>query len=1164
MSEAELIGVRLMHCLVKSRIRLQSEPPAGADKLYRQSGFTGRLGLVAGILLGLITPAGVAQNQDQAPADNHPERAGVPLEDIVGAAESAEVTVAALDDLPQLAEALEKAWAGLEDGRLLDTVKILEEALKQPGGQRREVYYLLARAKTHLGQFEGVRELAEQAARYGPADADTHYLLGQIYQHAGEKTLAIAHYRSTTLAAQRELNNPNVTRSWYSLGILLKQEGYLLAAAQAFASFDRTLWQTHVEQRNAPDVTVMLAGYPHGMVPERIKLLLGLKRFEDALATARWAREIWPDAPAISTLYAKVLQAAGQFDQAFDFCRERLIDPKMSEALLPTAIETAQAAKRLTTWLNELTEQAQSGRGLALARQVALRLVAAGDSDAALPLANALLSKLPDDEQLVWAVAAARRDRGDLSGGLEALLEFVRHDPDAARISPQQLAICKTWFAGGAGLSELVREFHARPETDFATDYILGACALAAEDLSLANELLQACLSVKPDYTPAILVRGEMLLSDYRWESARKYADELLANDPKLAAAHYLLARVHAGLDENDAAEQAYKLALKYAPDESAYKLELARYYRRLGNLRGAQRYYQETLTAVPGNGEALEGLIESYLRSGKIEIAQRCLEQIDRDRFPADALRRVDTLMRFLSDPFGAAHLAELRSQWERFPDDIDTARLLAGGLYFRGRYEEARTVIDQALAQQPDDYHLTILLANVQSIRGNFEAAIGLLKSLAQRYPNRLAVLQPLALADMNDFRLEPGREILQRLMELDPEQVESYRVQLLRSYVEFSECEQADELVERWIKAEPDNDTLIHHKIAVLLDCQRNDAAFEIVKQRLDEDPSDQRRLEFLEYGQQSAHYSQVAEHLRDWLEKNPSNATLCQYLIDVLLQMDKPDEALAVATKFEGTYSESFRRRIWMGRCRAALGELDQALAEFDALLDERGAGDEEKRAARWQIVAVLHDAGQIDQALQRCDQWISDSDRARNMEYEALFNKRWLLQSAGRDEECAKVMEKLLESRPNDVGIFNDLGYTWIDLGINLERATEMIKAAVAAEPWNAAYLDSLGWAYYKADDFAFARKYLDRAVRLRGGRDPVLYDHLADAAYRQGDLETARLYWKKALTLLETDSPEQAQKPTSKLLANLRGKLEALDRATTPDVAPTAMEQNKD
>jgi predicted Zn-dependent protease len=639
-----------------------------------------------------------------------------------------------------------------------------------------------------------------------------------------------------------------------------------------------------------------------------------------------------------------------------------------------------------------------------------------------------------------------------------------------------------------------------------------------------------------------------------------------------------VLAEAHAGLDENQPAEQAYKQAIKRRPTETAYKLALAEHYRRLGNLLGAQRYFQAALENEPGNGAALEGLIDCYLRSGKVELARAQLERVNRDTVPQDTLRRVDTLMRFLSAPFGSEHLAELQSQFQQHPDDTATARLLAGGLYVSGRLDEACAVIEKARALRPDDYHFAILLANVHAMRGEFEKAIALLQNLAERFPNRLMVLEPLALWCVYDFRFEEGRPVLQRLIELeeDEDQRSEYREKLRDSFLIFGELDEALHLVEGWVKAEPKNDRLLLHKVIVLIYADRNEEACALLEECLARNPND---LDWQDRYYRSARatqqYERVLKRIREWLDAEPSSATYTEWLIDVLIWADRADEALEVARKFEGTYVESVNRRIWLGRCQAAKGEVSKALAEFDALLSERLTEGSQRREVWKQIAITLLAAERFDEALQRCDQWLEQAeDLDPAFRAVALHWKRRALQAAGRDPESADVMEALLEYVPAiavlleepdyNEGLFNDLGYVWVDLGMNLERATELIRRAVAADPWNAAFIDSLGWAYYKAGDFSNAQKHLARAARLRDGQDPVVYDHLADTTYRLGDRDAAARHWNKAVSLVEAETSDLGRARLADVAAAARAKLAALERSEEPVLAPTAAEQNKE
>ena len=160
------------------------------------------------------------------------------------------------------------------------------------------------------------------------------------------------------------------------------------------------------------------------------------------------------------------------------------------------------------------------------------------------------------------------------------------------------------------------------------------------------------------------------------------------------------------------------------------------------------------------------------------------------------------------------------------------------------------------------------------------------------------------------------------------------------------------------------------------------------------------------------------------------------------------------------------------------------------------------------------------------------------------------------------EEYYAEAEQALELDPHSAALNNDLGYTWVDEGRNLARATRMIREAVGDEPLRAAYLDSLGWAYYKAGDFDTACDLLARAARLREGQDPVIYDHLGDAECRRGHVEAARRQWEHALALAEDG--EAALVADESLVERIRGKLEALEGSETPELAPLAEEQGEE
>jgi predicted Zn-dependent protease len=87
----------------------------------------------------------------------------------------------------------------------------------------------------------------------------------------------------------------------------------------------------------------------------------------------------------------------------------------------------------------------------------------------------------------------------------------------------------------------------------------------------------------------------------------------------------------------------------------------------------------------------------------------------------------------------------------------------------------------------------------------------------------------------------------------------------------------------------------------------------------------------------------------------------------------------------------------------------------------------------------------------------------------------------------------------------------------------LDEATAMIVRAVKQEPSNGAYLDSLGWAYYKQNKLTEAEEYCRKAVE-REGHDPTILSHLGAVYVKLGQderagqiLERSLAEWQKAL-----------------------------------------------
>jgi tetratricopeptide (TPR) repeat protein len=106
-------------------------------------------------------------------------------------------------------------------------------------------------------------------------------------------------------------------------------------------------------------------------------------------------------------------------------------------------------------------------------------------------------------------------------------------------------------------------------------------------------------------------------------------------------------------------------------------------------------------------------------------------------------------------------------------------------------------------------------------------------------------------------------------------------------------------------------------------------------------------------------------------------------------------------------------------------------------------------------------------------------------------------------------------KKALELSPDQPLVLNYLGYSWVDMGSNLEEAMAMIRKAVELRPNDGFIVDSLGWAHYRLGEYEEAVEELERAVGLRPD-DPVINDHLGDAYWKAGRKLEAQFQWRHA------------------------------------------------
>ncbi len=1122
-----------------------------------------RVSIIATLLLVTAETGAQIRQTDPCP----PDRRDTAL-DAIPIAEIRQPASPASQPSADALAAIDRIRRWLEDRRFEEADRSLRELLEKPGGRTFDALFLSAQIRARLGQLDDAIVALEAALECQPRSIEARTLLADLLAETAQPDAAIRQLRAISQLGEEQLGNPLSTLAWFRLGELLANVGYCGAALTAYERFDDAVWDSSPEHANAPAIAMILDREPRGAFERRLSLLS--QRAEPArfVRLTRSASERWPDDIQVARRHAAGLLTADRAAEAFEYCRKWLDAPKGGAAFLPEAVRAAATAGSLDEWIEKLMQLVRAGTAPHYAGDLPGELL---DANSALAdtLGSLLLDRFDAPDELAWIVASARLGSGHATTALDPLVKWVREHPTRRPSGRAFEHWCAAVAACGDFESWAQNSTKGRPD-DFAVQYILGCTAAGLDKIDLADAYFSAALALRPDFAAAEAARANLFLAKFDWEKARQLAESMLKATPNLAAGWFLLAQAADGLDDLPKAEEAFKKAIKNAPDEPSYKLAYAQHCRRIGDRITAQRYYAEALANDPQNAEAHEGLIDTYVQDNKLAMVREHFAKMLSQNLAADTMRRVSTTVRHLGDMWSAAHLADLRVQLESDLRDVPTAKILAAAMLQLGEAEEARRIALAALAVSPRDYQLLFLVGNLHASSADFDKAAEIYAELARRHPNRSAVLARLAACYQADFQFDRSEQIFRKLATLAGDGWNGFHVELLIQLDRLGRFDDALKLLDQGLLARAGDEDLLRRKAIVCFAADRKDEAAGIVENLLEKHAQFSPQSDsLLRFASLMGAHAAAEKSVRKWLENTAPNSPEHWFtfgaLIRVLCDAKKGDEALRMAKELApGNAREAFQRRVWLGDAHRGAERPDKAIAEFEALLNEPFGGIEERLGLQRKIVETLRDSEQFDRALEACEKFTKLAAE-RQPEAEAVFAELQgeIFQLAGREREYQQFLERAFRSNPNQAGLGNDLAYTWSEAGRKFEQALKMSRHAVAADPLNAAYLDTLGWVYYKLGQFEDAHKWQTRAVQLRNGHDADQFDHLGDICWRLIRREDAIAAWKKAAEYLEKETDRERRRPGRPVFRDqLNAKLAAADRGEPVNTSATAAEMS--
>lgn len=195
-----------------------------------------------------------------------------------------------------------------------------------------------------------------------------------------------------------------------------------------------------------------------------------------------------------------------------------------------------------------------------------------------------------------------------------------------------------------------------------------------------------------------------------------------------------------------------------------------------------------------------------------------------------------------------------------------------------------------------------------------------------------------------------------------------------------------------------------------------------------------------------------------------------------------------------------------------------GKKDSAIAEYETALRGALANDP-------QNIRVHKSLAQ----LYLRENKFSDAEKTYRLilnlapsDFEAHFFLGTMYEQQGKRYEAIQELKSALKFNPGYPEALNSLGYLYAEESINLEEAEAMVQKALTYQSDNGAYIDSLGWIYFKQGRYEEAIQELQEAVRIFP--DPVIYEHLGDVYYKQDNLIKARENWQKSLEIDSTEN----------------------------------------
>lgn len=575
-----------------------------------------------------------------------------------------------------------------------------------------------------------------------------------------------------------------------------------------------------------------------------------------------------------------------------------------------------------------------------------------------------------------------------------------------------------------------------------------------------------------------------------------------------------------------------YRLAMKEDPTATFLVEDIAELYRLSGRLSEAVDEAQNALKANPDDLNARRVLARIYTQqisdANKIDeaMAHKAIDEYkiitEKDPTDTESLIMLGRLDKVVDDSVDAE--AAFKKAVAADPDDEDALLGLAGIYSDRGDSKKASELLEKVAQKDPSARALTMLANSYEQMK-EYSLAADTLKKAVDADPSRPELKQFLAQDLAMANRLDEALKIYQDLSTANPQDAQNY-LQMSRIYRQQSNFKAARDMSDKAKELAPDDPDVLYNEVSILESEGRTPEAINVLKQVLTatEGKAEHsfRAVLFERLGllyRSNDQNDLAVDAFRQMVTADPGTAARSEaQIIDTFRLARDFKKAQQESDAASQKYPDDRTLRSVRAQLLADEGKTDAAIAELKKSLN--GKNDRDTYMAMADVYEKAKDWAAMSQVLDQADKLSTEKDDKAAVD----FMRGAMYERQKKYDLAEKEFRKVLDMDPANAEALNYLGYMFADQGVRLEEAQNLIKRAVDIQPNNGAFLDSLGWVYYRLNQLDEAAREESRSVQLIP-TDPTIHDHMGDIYFKLGKIKEAIDQWQLSMKEFSTSAP---------------------------------------